>query len=319
MDPVGIPNLWKDEEAKVPVLLRSTAGVAQTSVARTAVTAKFACGNDTALQSFAPAADQWTELGEGHYLMTFPSTVPDAEGPFIYQVATTATGNETFIANSRVELRPEDRVWDEAIAGHAVAGSTGALVSGINTKTAQLNFTGTDVKATLDGEEVALSAVARNAVVDAVWDEDATGHVTDGSMGDKMTDISVASVAVQAKTDLLSFTGTDVKATLDGEVVANQAHVTMRYDQSGAAACLLAWLLADGEVVTTPTSARVIVYDESDVVVIDSTSTTPDVYGFFKIAISPLTLTALKAHRVRVIIVSGGVTYESLEAFITFN
>jgi hypothetical protein len=234
MDPVGIPNLWKDEASVVPVLLRSTAGVVQTSVLRTGITAKFACGNDTALQSFAPTADQWTELGEGHYLMTFPTTVPDFAGPFVYQIATTATGNETFIANSRVELRPEDRIWDEATSGHAVAGTAG-------------------------------------------------------------------------------------KALSDAGSIKYTALASIRYNQTDADACVIAWLLANGVMVATPTSARVIAYDESGNVVIDSTNITPDVYGFFLITIDPLTLTALKAHRVRVIIVSAGVTYESGEAFITFN
>jgi len=236
MDPVGIPNLWKDEAAVVTVLLRSTAGVVQTSVLRTAVTAKFACGNDTALQSFAPAADQWTELGEGHYWMTFPLTVPDFAGPFVYQVATTATGNETFIANSRVELRPEVRIWDEATSGHAVAGTAGKALS----DAASVQYTYT-------------------------------------------------------------------------------ALASIRYNQTDGDACVIAWLLANGVMVATPTSARVIAYDESGNVVFDSTSITPDAYGFFLITIDPLTLTALKAHRVRVIIVSAGVTYESGEAFITFN
>jgi hypothetical protein len=207
MDPVGIPNLWKDEASVVPVLLRSTAGVVQTSVLRTGITAKFACGNDTAIQSFAPAADQWTELGEGHYLMTFPTTVPDALGPFVYQVATTATGNETFIANSRVEERVD-------------------------------NY---------------------------------------------------------------------------------QAMAVPRYAQTDADACIIAWLQKNGRKVTTPTSARVVALDEAGNTVIDSTSILPDANGFFLLTIDPLTLTALKAHRVRVIIVSAGVTYESGEAFITFN
>jgi len=234
MDPVGIPNLWKDESAKVPVLLRSTAGVAQAGILRTAVTAKYACGNDTALQSFAPDADQWTELGEGHYMMTFPSTVPDAEGPFAYQVTTTATGNDTFVGMSRVELRTEDRVWDEATSGHAVAGSAG-------------------------------------------------------------------------------------KAVADAGAVKYTAMAAIRYNHSGTAACVLAWLHANGVIVTAPTSARVIAYDEDDNVVIDVTDSAPDSYGFFLSLVNPLTLTALKAHRVRVIIVNAGVTYESGEAFITFN
>ena len=268
MDPVGIPNLWKDEEAKVPVLLRSTAGVVQTGIAFSDVTAKYARNGDSALQTQALDASKWTELGEGNYWMTFPSSVPNVAGPFMYQVATTATGNDTFIGYSRVEMRPEDRIWDE----------------------------------------------------------DATGHTTAGSMSDRFTDleakidpVDTVADAVKAKTDSLSFTGTDVKATLDGEVVSYQAFATLRYNQTGATACILAWLHADGEIVTAPTSARVIAYDESDNVVFDSTSVAPDAYGFFRITIDPLTLTALKAHKVRVIIVNAGVTYESGEAFVTFN
>jgi len=268
MDPVGIPNLWKDEEAKVPVLIRSTAGVAQTGVTFSGVTAKYARNGDTSLQTQALDASKWTELGQGNYWLTFPSTVPNAEGPFLYQVATTATGNDTFIGFSRVEMRPEDRVWDEA----------------------------------------------------------ATGHATEGSMADRFTDLEVkidtvdtVVDAVKVKTDGLNFTGTDVKATLDGEAVSYAPHCSMRYSQGDADACILAWLMRDGVIVSTPTSARVIAYDEDDNVTIDSTSLLPDSYGFFKIAIDPLTLTAMKAYRVRVIIVYNGTTYEAGEAFITFN
>jgi hypothetical protein len=77
--------------------------------------------------------------------------------------------------------------------------------------------------------------------------------------------------------------------------------------------------MRDGVIVSSPTSARVIAYDEDGNVVIDSTSVLPDAFGFFKIVINPLTLTAMHAYRVRVIIVSNATTYEAGEAFITFN
>lgn len=47
-----------------------------------------------------------------------------------------------------------DAVWDEAISGHTGAGSAGKVLADVKTKTDGLNFTGTDVKATLDGEAV---------------------------------------------------------------------------------------------------------------------------------------------------------------------
>lgn len=306
MDPVGIPNLWKDEEAKVPVLIRSTLGVAQAGIAYGDVTAKYARNGDTSLQTQALDASKWTELGEGNYWMTIPSTVPNVAGPFLYQVATTATGNDTFIGYSRIELRPEDRVWDEAATGHVTDGSMAdrftdletkintvdTVVDAVKVKTDGLNFTGTDVKATLDGEEVALSAVSTNAVVDAVWDESVTGHTTAETMG---------------------------YALDSADQIRYSPQCAMRYSQSDADACILAWLMRDGVIVAAPTSARVIAYDEDDNVTIDSTSVLPDSYGFFKITVDPLTLTALKAYRVRVIIVYNGTTYEAGEAFITFN
>lgn len=62
-----------------------------------------------------------------------------------------------------------DQVWDEAIAGHVGAGSTGAALNGATAPTA---------------EEVA----------DAVWDEPKSAHTTPGSFGDYL-DIEVSSRA----------------------------------------------------------------------------------------------------------------------------
>lgn len=84
-----------------------------------------------------------------------------------------------------------DAVWDEATAGHTGAGTTGAaliaagsagdpwttelpgsytgtqagkVIADVKTKTDGLNFTGTDVKATLDGEEVDVGKVKGTAL-----------------------------------------------------------------------------------------------------------------------------------------------------------
>jgi hypothetical protein len=63
-------------------------------------------------------------------------------------------------------------------------------------------------------------------IADAVWDETSAGHTGGGKAGDQLwTDID----AIKTKTDLLSFTGTDVKATLDGEQVV----VSTNNDKTG--------------------------------------------------------------------------------------
>lgn len=81
----------------------------------------------------------------------------------------------------------------------ATAGYTApdnSSITAIKTKTDQLNFTGTDVKATLDSETVtvgtnndktgyALSSTPPTAaaIADAVWDEAQSGHTTSGTFG----------------------------------------------------------------------------------------------------------------------------------------
>ena len=90
-------------------------------------------------------------------------------------------------------------------------------IDGIKAKTDSLNFTGDDVKATLDGEQVTTNAASRNASKATIPTSDIT--------------------AIKAKTDSLNFTGDDVKATLDGEEVTtdSDSRTASMADVSGVA------------------------------------------------------------------------------------
>ena len=119
-----------------------------------------------------------------------------------------------------------DGVWDEATAGHQTAGTAG--------------------KALTDAGAAGTPPTAA-AIADAVWDETTAGHSTGGTTGAAIiaagsagdpwsTSIPGAYGAgtagkivgdnlnakvgdVKTQTDKMNFTGTDIKATLDGETV----------------------------------------------------------------------------------------------------
>jgi hypothetical protein len=107
----------------------------------------------------------------------------------------------TAIANAT-----RDAIFNRQLAGnHDAAGTAGKLlqdtataaalttvgnnVTAVKSKTDQLVFASGDVKATLDGETVGLTAAA----IDAFWDELQAGHTTDGSFG-KYLDAAVSAV-----------------------------------------------------------------------------------------------------------------------------
>ena len=139
-----------------------------------------------------------------------------------------------------------------------------AEITSVKTKTDQLQFTGTDLKATLDGEEVVTNLASRNAskadvsslsTFDVVTDEvktdsasriaskadvsglstfdpatDTVANVTlvatttnltnGGGSGGGLTAAQAAELTgIKAKTDIITFNGSDIKATLDGEAV----------------------------------------------------------------------------------------------------
>jgi hypothetical protein len=84
-----------------------------------------------------------------------------------------------------------------------------------------------------DKTDYGLSAIERTTLAAVIWNVLTSGFVTVGSVGKRILDnlnatvssraTSTNMVAVKAKTDLLTFTGTDVRATLDGEEVVTDA------------------------------------------------------------------------------------------------
>lgn len=84
-----------------------------------------------------------------------------------------------------------DAVWDEAISGHAISGSTGEALSNAG------------------------SGASAADIADAVWDEALSGHTTAGSAGKALTDIEADATAI------LEDTATTLPAsltTIDGNV-----------------------------------------------------------------------------------------------------
>lgn len=154
-----------------------------------------------------------------------------------------------------------DRTRDAQIAVETAA---------IKPKTDQLNFTGVDVRATLDSEEVDIGAVKGTGVTDInEFKADVSALALEGNVeghaADALTNYPVSTraqdiadrdqiisevdanetkidtlqtdvTAVKGKTDQLNFTGSDVKATLDGELVnlADDAITSDKYDETTA-------------------------------------------------------------------------------------
>jgi len=84
-----------------------------------------------------------------------------------------------------------DSIWDEAIAGHAGVGSTGAALS-------------------------AATAPSAGAVADAVWDEASADHVAAGSTGKALSDAGAAGNPWEAETRTLTQTAAAVVAAVSG-------------------------------------------------------------------------------------------------------
>lgn len=79
-----------------------------------------------------------------------------------------------------------DAVWDEPIAGHLAAGTTGKALD--------------DAKATADP----------GAIADAVWDEALSGHVAAGSTGEAQNRLDADISSRESETDAATRAGTDV-------------------------------------------------------------------------------------------------------------
>ena len=110
-----------------------------------------------------------------------------------------------------------------------------AEITSVKTTTDQITFVGNDIKATLDGELVTTDTASRDAskanvsglsTFDPTTDTVAnvtlvatTTNLTNGSGGGLTVAQAAELTGIKAKTDVLTFTGSDVKATLDGEAV----------------------------------------------------------------------------------------------------
>lgn len=94
---------------------------------------------------------------------------------------------------------------DAAVSSRAP--EAGGNVESIKQKTDQLNFTGSDVKSTLDGEAVTTDAPSREA-----------------SKAD-ISSLALEATAqgIKGQTDKMGFNGADIKATLDGEEVTTDS------------------------------------------------------------------------------------------------
>ena len=180
-----------------------------------------------------------------------------------------------------------DAVWDEAIADHAGAGSTGLALSGA-------------------------SAPSAATVADAVWDEDATAHQTLGSygqaIGDPVADTTtiyqsvvtdaagthVAADIVAVKADTAAIL-TDTGTTLDGRIPA--ALVSGRMDSSvGAMAAnvMTASALAADAVAEIWTTALTEAYNADGVAPTAAQALFVIMQRLTEFAIAGVTLTAKK-------------------------
>lgn len=209
---------------------------------------------------------RWVKDGVAVAPTNAPSEVDAVNAPGVYKVTLTATETQCWVgtlcgksATSGVVIMPVTLTFERLPT--AAPGSSGGLpvigaapltnldaavssrlaaaaytapdnssIAAIKAKTDQLQFVGTDVKATLDGEQV---IVATNL--------DKTGYSLTADYDRAKTALAVSEytapdntgiAAIKAQTDKLSFAGTgpyDVKATLDGE----QVTVATNLDKSG--------------------------------------------------------------------------------------
>lgn len=117
---------------------------------------------------------------------------------------------------------------DAAVSSRLAASSyiepDNASIAAIKSQTDKLSFVGSDVKATLDNEQVTVAV-----------NNDKTGYSLTADYDRAKTALAIteyiapdnASIAaIKSQTDKLSFVGTDVKATLDGEAVIVGSYAT---------------------------------------------------------------------------------------------
>ena len=125
-----------------------------------------------------------------------------------------------------VPLAYLDASVSSRLAASAYEAPDNASIAAIKAQTDQLSFVGSDVKATLDGETVVVST-----------NQDKTGYsLTTGYDAAKTAAQETTALAIKAKTDSLTFTGSDVHATLDGEPVTVGGYTTGQSPQEALTA-----------------------------------------------------------------------------------
>jgi len=136
----------------------ATGAIASTAFAAGAITAAAIADNAIDFATFA--ADCKTGAGLKANVESVTAAAITAAA-----IAADAIGASELAADAVAEIA--DQVWDEAIAGHAGAGSTGLALAGASAPTA-------------------------NAVADQVWDEVLAGHAGVGSTGEALASAGAA-------------------------------------------------------------------------------------------------------------------------------
>jgi hypothetical protein len=114
-------------------------------------------------------------------------TVPDATS--VVAIVPQGAASATLSAADIDQI--VDEVWDEALAGHVAAGTTGEAQNTIDDILADTNDIQTRLPATLNGGRMrshveAQDAAIANANADQVWDEILAGHLLLGSTGEAL-------------------------------------------------------------------------------------------------------------------------------------
>lgn len=130
-----------------------------------------------------------------------------------------------------------DGVWDEALAGHAGAGSAGLALATASS-----------------------GGVDPSVLADAIWDEALSGHSTAGTAGKKLTDLANADLSGVATATALSDLHTDV-GTAISDIAATHVHAAAADTQTTPTALRLVVGLAtanlDTQLAALPTDADV--------------------------------------------------------------
>lgn len=191
----------------LPVRLLDNTGLPVTGKLAADVT--ITCKNGATTTSVGSSPVAWNEIttgafaNEGYYEMELADTVAVQAGMFTYAVS--CVGARTFVGSVNVTdsagggggptaAQIADAVWDEALAGHAIAGSTGEALS----------------------DAAAGGSIDVGAIADAVWDEALAGHATSGTGGKVLADAATAS----ALSAVASTVSTNLDATVSSRASA---------------------------------------------------------------------------------------------------